>query len=92
MSYTQVCARAPIAKILEAGLAHPDWDISVSEDSGEVWLSYIPEGKDGHRGSYCFGWIDVNETPDHITTSVACYGCPDSDDELRTLIRSAKLL
>jgi len=88
MSYSQVCARAPLGKVLEAGLAHPDWEASVSENTGEVWLSYTP----GEGGSYCFGWLDVRETPERITTSVACYGCPDDDAELKALIHSAKLL
>ena len=92
MSYTQVCARAPIGKIAEAAIAHPDWDADVSEDHGELSLSYIPEGVDGQRGHYIFGFIDVRETPEYITTSVACYGCPDSDAELKALIHSAKLL
>lgn len=66
---------------------HPDWTASVSDNSGELCLQYKEE-----YGHYIFGFIDVNRTPDTITTSVACYACPsvEADKALLALIRSAK--
>lgn len=87
MSYSRRCAEAPIGKIKEKAELHPYWKVDVL-DSGELCLQYKNE-----PGHYIFGFINVCETPNQITTKVACYACPsaEADEALLKLIRSAKV-
>ena len=92
MSYSRRCAEAPIGSIMAKANEHPDWGVSVSETSGELCLRWLPDQAREEYGHYIFGWIDANQEPDTITTSVSCYACPtdEADQALLKLIRSAK--
>ena len=81
MSYSRRCASGKIGNIYDTARASQDWNATVL-NSGELSLEWTARTKpDGH---VIFGFTDVENNPDQIVGSVACYGGP-SEELLKAL-------